>query len=216
MAITAQDIAKLRSQTGAGMMDCKAALEESNGDFDSAVDLLRKKGAAKAAKRAGKIASEGKVFTYNHGEGRIGVILELNSETDFVAQNEKFLALGNDLCMHVAAMAPKFLSREEVTAEDVEREKNVYREQLKDEGKPEEMIEKILEGKMGKFYSEICLLEQSFIKDEDKTVEQLLTTASGEIGEKINLRRYARFELGEGIEKKDCDFVAEVAEQMGE
>ncbi len=215
MSITAQDIATLRSQTGAGMMDCKSALEESQGDFDKAVDILRKKGTAKAAKRAGKIAAEGKVFVYNHGDGRIGVILELNSETDFVAKNERFISLGNDLTMHIAAMNPKYLSRDEVSAEDIDREKNVYREQLKAEGKPEEMIEKILEGKMSKFYSEICLLEQSFIKDEDKTVEQLLTTVSGEIGEKISLRRYARFELGEGIEKKDCDFVAEVNEQVG-
>ena len=195
MAITAQDIAKLRSQTGAGMMDCKAALEESNGDFDSAVDLLRKKGAAKAAKRAGKIASEGKVFTYNHGEGRIGVILELNSETDFVAQNEKFLALGNDLCMHVAAMAPKFLSREEVTAEDVEREKNVYREQLKDEGKPEEMIEKILEGKMNKYYEEVCLMKQLFIKDDKVTIEGLINQIIAKTGEKIEIGNFARYQI---------------------
>lgn len=215
MAINAQDIAQLRAQTGAGILDCKKALEESNGDFEVAIDWLRKRGAAKAAKRADKVASEGKIFLYNHGDGKIGVMLELNSETDFVAKNEKFLTLGNDIAMHIAAMNPKYLISEEVSPEDVEREKNVYREQLKNEGKPEAMIDKIIEGKMGKYYSENCLLNQAFIKDEDKTIEQLLTTSSGEIGEKISLRRFVRYELGEGLEKKQTDFVAEVQEQMG-
>jgi len=214
MSISASEIAKLRAQTGAGMMDCKNALEESNGDFEKAIDWLRKRGAAKAAKRADKVASEGKVFTYLHGEGKIGVMLELNSETDFVAKNEAFLALGNDITMHIAAMNPKYLSSDEVSQEDMDREKEIYRAQLTAEGKPEAMIEKILEGKMGKFYSEVCLLEQAFIKDEDKTIEQLLTATSGSIGEKITLRRFARFELGEGIEKKVTDFVAEVNEQL--
>ncbi|PIZ95723.1 MAG: elongation factor Ts [Candidatus Magasanikbacteria bacterium CG_4_10_14_0_2_um_filter_33_14] len=214
MSISASEIAKLRAQTGAGMMDCKNALEESNGDFEKAIDWLRKRGAAKAAKRADKVASEGKVFTYLHGEGKIGVMLELNSETDFVAKNEAFLALGNDITMHIAAMNPKYLSSDEVSQEDMDREKEIYRAQLLAEGKPAEMIEKILEGKMGKFYSEVCLLNQAFIKDEDKTIEQLLTATSGSIGEKITLRRFARFELGEGIEKKVTDFVAEVNEQL--
>ncbi|MFA7315065.1 MAG: translation elongation factor Ts [Candidatus Magasanikbacteria bacterium] len=215
MSISASEIAKLRAQTGAGMMDCKNALEESNGDFDKAIDWLRKRGTAKAAKRAGKIAAEGKVFTYLHGAGKIGVMLELNSETDFVAKNENFLALGNDIAMHIAAMNPKYLSREEVSKEDLEREKDIYRVQLQNEKKPAEMIEKILEGKMNKYYSEVCLLEQAYIKDEDKTVEQLLIATSGSIGEKISLRRFARFEVGEGIEKKVTDFVAEVNEQLG-
>lgn len=213
MTITAQDIAKLRAQTGAGMLDCKKALEENNADFDKAIDWLRKKGAAKAAKRADKIAAEGKIFTYVHG-GRVGVMLELNSETDFVAKNEKFLSIGNDIAMHTAAMNPKYLSREEVTTEDLNREKEIYREQLKNEGKPAEMIEKILEGKMNKYYSENCLLEQAFIKDEDKKIEDLLTQISGEIGEKIILRRFVRFEVGEGIEKKQTNFVDEVNEQL--
>jgi len=214
MSITAQDIAKLRAQTGAGMMDCKNALEEAGGDFEKAIDILRKKGAAKAAKRAGKIAAEGKVISYIHGEGKIGVLLELNSETDFVAKNEKFLELGQDIAMHIAAMNPKYLTREEVQTEELEHEKDVYREQLKAEGKPEEIMNKIIEGKINKYYSEICLLEQPFIKDEDKTIEQLLIEKSGEIGEKVSLRRFARYELGEGIEKKETDFVAEVQEQM--
>ncbi len=215
MSITASDIAKLRAQTGAGILDCKKALEETNGDFEAAIDWLRKKGAAKAAKRADKIAAEGKIFTYLHGAGKIGVMLELNSETDFVAGNEKFVELGQSIALHIAAMNPKYLSREEVSAEDLARESAVYRDQLVAEGKPAEMIEKILVGKMGKYYSEVCLLEQSFIKDEEKTIEQLLTSATGEIGEKISLRRFARFEVGEGIEKKQTDFVAEVQEQMG-
>jgi len=215
MSISASEIAKLRAQTGAGMMDCKNALEESNGDFEKAIDWLRTRGAAKAAKRSGKIAAEGKIFTYLHGAGKIGVMLELNSETDFVAKNENFLNLGNDIAMHIAAMNPKYLSRDEVSQADMDREKEIYRAQLTAEGKPEAMIEKILEGKMGKFYSEVCLLEQAFIKDEDKTIEQLLTATSGSIGEKISLRRFARFEVGEGIEKKVTDFVAEVNEQLG-
>jgi len=215
MSISASEIAKLRAQTGAGMMDCKNALEESNGDFEKAIDWLRTRGDAKAAKRSGKIAAEGKIFTYLHGAGKIGVMLELNSETDFVAKNENFLNLGNDIAMHIAAMNPKYLSRDEVSQADMDREKEIYRAQLTAEGKPEAMIEKILEGKMGKFYSEVCLLEQAFIKDEDKTIEQLLTATSGSIGEKISLRRFARFEVGEGIEKKVTDFVAEVNEQLG-
>ncbi|MFA5211256.1 MAG: translation elongation factor Ts [Patescibacteria group bacterium] len=213
MSITAQDVAKLRSQTGAGMLDCKKALEENNGDFEKAIDWLRKKGAAKAAKRADKIAAEGKIFTYLHG-GRVGVMLELNSETDFVAKNEKFSLLGNDIAMHIAAMNPKYLSREDVTEEDLNRERAIYREQLVNEGKPAEMVEKILEGKMNKYYSENCLLEQDFIKDEDKKIGELLTAISGEIGEKITLRRFVRYEVGEGIEKKQNNFVEEVNEQL--
>ncbi len=215
MTITAQDIAKLRAQTGAGMLDCKKALEETSGNFEAAIDWLRKKGASKAAKRADKVAAEGKIFTYIHGAGKIGVMLELNSETDFVAKNENFLQLGQDIALHIAAMNPKYLSREEVSAEDLSRESAVYHDQLVLEGKPEAMIEKILVGKMGKYYSEVCLLEQAFIKDEDKTIEQLLIAATGEIGEKISLRRFARFEVGEGIEKKKTDFVSEVQEQLG-
>ncbi|MBT4120429.1 MAG: translation elongation factor Ts [Candidatus Magasanikbacteria bacterium] len=216
MSITAQDIAALRAKTGAGMMDCKKALEGADGNIDKAIDELRKKGIAKAAKRADKIAAEGLVYSYIHGNGKIGVLLELNCETDFVAKTDKFKDLAHDMAMHIAAVSPKYLSREEVSEDEIAKEKDVYAEQLKNEGKPEEMIEKIVEGKLGKFYSEICLLEQSFIKDEDKTVEQVLVQASAEIGEKVTLRRFSRFELGEGIEKKACDFAEEVAEQMGE
>lgn len=210
-----QDISKLREVTGAGMMDCKKALDEVGGSFDAAVDLLRKKGIAKAAKRADKVAAEGIVVSYIHGAGKIGVLAEINCETDFVAKNDGFLALANDIAMHIAAAAPQYVSRDQVSAEALEKEKDVYREQLKNEGKPAEMIEKILEGKMNKFYAEICLLEQSFIKDEDKTVEQLLTEKTAEIGEKITVRRFSRFVVGEGIEKKQVDYAAEVQEQLG-
>ncbi|MBU2542557.1 translation elongation factor Ts [Patescibacteria group bacterium] len=214
MSITAQDIAGLRAKTGAGMMDCKKALEEADGNIDKAIDELRKKGIAKAAKRADKIAAEGVVYSYIHGNGKIGVLLELNCETDFVAKTDKFRELAHDVAMHVTASAPRYLNREEVSAEEIAKEKDVYTEQLKNEGKLEEMIGKIVEGKMSKFYSEVCLLEQPFIKDEDKTVGEMLNQASGEIGEKVSLRRFARYELGEGIEKKVCDFAEEVAEQL--
>lgn len=214
MSITAQDIAGLRAKTGAGMMDCKKALEEAEGNIDKAIDELRKKGIANAAKRAGKIAAEGLVTSYIHGAGKIGVLIEVNCETDFVAKTDRFKNMVNDVAMHITATAPKYLSREEVSAEELEKEKNVYRGQMQNEGKPTEIIEKIIEGKMGKFYSEVCLLDQPFVKDEDKTIEQMLTEISGEIGEKITIRRFARYELGEGIEKKACDFAEEVAEQL--
>jgi|SaaInlStandDraft_4_1057021.scaffolds.fasta_scaffold54239_1 elongation factor Ts len=216
MEINAKMIAELRAQTGAGMLDCKKALEEAEGNVDKATDVLRKKGIAKAAKRAGKVAAEGIVYSYIHGDGKIGVLLELNSETDFVAKTDSFKSFAHDIAMHITAANPKYLNREEVDPEELEKEKDVYRVQLKNEGKPEEMIEKILEGKMNKYYGEVCLLEQAFIKDEDKTIEQLLTEKTGEIGEKVTLRRFARYELGEGIAKAECDYAAEVAEQMGE
>lgn len=214
--MSTSDIAKLRAQTGAGMLDCKKALDEAGGNYEQAVDLLRKKGIAKAAKRADKVAAEGLVYSYIHGAGKIGVLVEVNCETDFVAKTDKFKELCNDIAMHIAAAAPKCTTREEVSGDMIAREKEVYTEQLKAEGKPEAMIEKIVEGKMGKYYSEVCLLEQPFIKDEEKTIEQLLTEKTAEIGEKISVRRFVRYELGEGIEKKSTDFAAEVAEQLGE
>lgn len=214
MPITSSDIASLRAKTGAGMMDCKNAMEEAGGNIEQAIDILRKKGVMKAAKRADKVAAEGLVHAYIHGQGRIGVLVEVNCETDFVAKTDSFKALVNDLAMHVAAANPKYLSREEVSAADLEREKAIYREQLKAEGKPAEMIEKILEGKMSKYYGEFCLLEQPFIKDENTTIEKLLQAKTSEIGEKVSIRRFVRFELGEGMEKKVHDLAAEVAEQL--
>ncbi len=214
MTITASDIATLRAKTGAGMMDCKAALEETGGNFEQAIDWLRKKGVMKAAKRADKVAAEGMVYSYIHAGGKIGVLVEVNCETDFVGKTDSFRVLCNDIAMHIAAAAPKYLSREEVSAEDLDREKTIYREQLIAEGKPVEMIEKILEGKMSKYYSEYCLLEQPFIKDETVSIEKMLQAKTGEIGEKVSIRRFARYELGEGIEKKSKDFAEEVAEQL--
>ncbi|MBI4427268.1 MAG: translation elongation factor Ts [Candidatus Magasanikbacteria bacterium] len=215
MSFTASDIAALRTKTGAGMMDCKKALDESNGDTEKAVQILREKGILKAAKRADKIAAEGLVTSYIHGAGRIGVLVEVNCETDFVAKTDQFKQLVNDIAMQIAAANPKYLVPADVSAPDLEKEKNVYREQLKNEGKPMEMIEKIVEGKMSKYYGEVCLLNQLFIKDETKTIEKLLIEKTAEIGEKITVRRFVRFELGEGLEKKSSDFAKEVAEQMG-
>ena len=223
MSISAQDIATLRAQTGAGMLDCKKALDHvmevdpsasSEQAFEKALDWLRERGVAKAAKRAGKIAAEGVVASYIHGAGKVGVLVEVNSETDFVAKNDGFKDLVNDISLHIAAAAPQYVTRDEVPAERVEREKNVYVEQMKNEGKPVDIIEKIVGGKMDKFYSEICLMEQPFIKDEDMTIEQLLTQKTGEIGEKISVRRFARYELGEGIEKEKANLAAEVEEQL--
>lgn len=214
MAITAADVAKLRAQTGAGMLDCKKALEETNGNFEAAVDALRQRGAAKAAKRADKVAAEGVVTSYIHGAGRIGVLVEVNCETDFVARTDSFRALATDLAMHIAAAAPRYLTSAEIPAEELERERNVYAETLKAEGKPAEMIAKIVDGKLAKFYSEVCLMNQAFIKDEDKTIEKLLAEKTGEIGEKISIRRFVRYELGEGIEKIQTDFAAEVGAEL--
>ncbi len=214
MAITSQQVAELRAKTGVGILDCKKALEEAGGNIDKAVEILRKKGTAKAAKRADKIAAEGKIVSYIHAGGRIGVLLELNCETDFVARNEKFNELAVDLAMHIAAMNPKYLNREDVSEVEINKEKEVYIEQLKNEGKPADIIDKIVQGKLEKFFTENCLLDQTYIKDETKTIKQLLVEATAEIGEKISLRRFIRYEVGEGIEKKATDFVAEVQEQM--
>lgn len=208
-------VAELRAKTGAGMLDCKKMLDEANGDMERAAELLRERGIAKAAKRAGKIAAEGAVVSYIHGAGKVGVLVEVNSETDFVARNDQFQTLAKDIAMHIAAMAPKYVSRDEVPAEMIAKEKELFSAELQNEGKPAEIIAKIVDGKINKFYSEICLLEQKFMKDEDKTIEQLLTAKTGEIGEKISVRRFTRYELGEGIEKKADDFVAEVQAQAG-
>jgi len=215
MPITASDIAKLRAQTGAGMMDCKKAMDEANGDMEKAIDLLRAKGIAKAAKRADKVASEGMIVSYFHAGGKVGVLVEVNCETDFVAKTDGFKALANDIALHLAGLAPKYVSRDEVPAGEIDREKAIYREQLIAEGKPEAMLEKIMAGKFDRYYSEVCLLEQPFLKDEEKTIEQLLTEKTAEIGEKISVRRFVRYGLGEGIEKVQTDFVAEVNAQAG-
>lgn len=209
--VTAQAVKDLREATGCGMMDCKEALTKAEGDFEKAVDILREKGLAKAAKKSGRIAAEGKVVMYSHGEGRIGVMVEVNSETDFAAKNEDFLSFGKDVAMHIAAMNPPYLKREEVPADIVEKEMEILKAQIMEEGKPENIAEKIVAGRIDKFYKENCLLEQPFVKDPDVTVADLTAALVGKIGENIVVRRFVRFECGEGIEKKSDDFAAEVA-----
>lgn len=214
MAITAALVKELREKTGAGMMDCKKALLETNGDIDKAVDFLREKGLASVAKKSSRIASEGLVDSYIH-DGRIGVLVEVNSETDFVAKNEEFKNFVRDIAMQVAAVAPKYVSREEVPAEEVEHEKNILTEQARGENKPEHIIEKMVEGRLEKFYEEICLLDQDFIKDPDKKIKDILNDLIAKIGENIKIRRFVRFEVGEGLEKREENFAEEVAKQIG-
>ena len=214
MAITAALVKELREKSGAGMMDCKKALTETNGDMDKAIDFLREKGLASVAKKSSRIASEGLVDSYIHG-GRIGVLVEVNSETDFVAKNEEFKSFVRDIAMQVAAVAPKYVSREEVPAEEVEHERKVLTEQARGENKPEHIIEKMVEGRLEKFYEEICLLDQDFIKDPDKKIQDILNDLIAKIGENIKIRRFVRFEVGEGLEKREEDFAAEVAKQIG-
>ena len=214
MAITAAMVKELREKSGAGMMDCKKALTETNGDMDKAVDFLREKGLASVAKKSSRIASEGLVESYVHG-GRIGVLVEVNSETDFVAKNEEFQDFVKDIAMQIAAVAPKYVSREEVPAEEVEHEKNILTEQARSENKPEHIIEKMVEGRLEKFYEEICLLDQDFIKDSDKKIRDILNDLIAKIGENIKIRRFVRFEVGEGLEKREEDFAEEVAKQIG-
>ena len=203
-------VKELRERTGAGMMDCKKALGETEGDLDKAVDLLREKGLAAAAKKAGRVAAEGLVEAYIHGAGRIGVLLEINCETDFVAKTDGFKELARDVAMQIAATNPLYVAREEVPAEQIAHEQEIFRVQALNEGKPEKIVEKMVVGRIEKYYKEVCLLEQPFIKDADKSVKDLITESIAKIGENISVRRFARFQLGEGIEKKETDFAAEV------
>ena len=210
MAITASQVKELRERTGAGMMDCKKALAATEGDMDKAIDFLREKGLAAAAKKAGRIAAEGLVESYIHGGGRIGVLVEVNCETDFVAKTDDFKNLVRDIAMHIAAANPSYLRREEVPTAELEHEKMVLSEQARNEGKPEKIIEKMVSGRIEKYYKEVCLLEQPFVKDPDKTINDLITESIAKIGENISIRRFTRYQLGEGIEKKQEDFAAEV------
>lgn len=195
--INAKDVKKLRDMTGAGMMDCKKALTETGGDIEKAVDLLRAKGAAKAAKRADKSANEGTIGNYVHFDDKTAVIVELNCETDFVANTDDFKGLAKDLALHIASTAPLAVSRDEIPADVVERERGVFLETVKEEGKPEAMWDKIVEGKLQKFFKESTLLAQPFVKDQDKTIEELITEVSVKTGEKIEVARFARFKVGE-------------------
>jgi len=207
--VSASMVKELREKTGAGMMDCKKALAETGGDFAKAEDWLRKKGITGAAKKSGRVAAEGLVGTYVHG-GKIGVVVEVNCETDFVARNEDFQALVKDLAMHIAAASPLYVRREEVPTEALEKEKEIQRQQLREQKKPEQMIEKILEGKMGKYYETVCLLDQYWVKDDKKRISELVTEKIAKIGENISVRRFVRYQVGEGIEKKKEDLAAEV------
>lgn len=214
MAISAQLIKELREKTGAGMMDCKKVLVETDGDIDKAIDLLREKGLASAEKKASRIASEGLVASYIHS-GRIGVLVEVNSETDFVAKTDEFKDFVKDIAMQVAASNPEYLCEEDVPQEAIDKEKEVLIQQAMNEGKPQNIAEKMVEGRMHKFYERVCLLDQPFIKDPSITVNDLLKNKIAKIGENIKIRRFVRYEVGEGLEKREEDFAAEVAKQMG-
>jgi len=211
MAVTAQDVKELRQRTSAGMLDCKKALEANEGNFEKAIDWLRKKGLSKAAKKSGRIAAEGTVQSYIHGSGRIGVLLEINSETDFVARTEDFQSFVTDIAMHIAATNPLAVQKEDIPADMIEKERSVLIAKNKEEGKKEEMIDKIVAGQMKKWLAENCLLEQKFVKNSDVTVGTHLQNTVAKIGENIVVRRFVRFELGEGIQKKKENFAEEVA-----
>ena len=213
MAITAEQVKELRDRTGAGIMDCKKILTQAEGDMEKAIQLLKEKGMAKAAKKAGRVAAEGLVEAYIHN-GKYGALVEVNSETDFVATNDEFKQFVKDIAMHIAAAAPQYVKREDVPASIVNAEKEAQKQKALSEGKPEAIVEKIVEGRMDKFYSEICLLDQPFVKDPDKTVGQLLTELISKIGENIIIRRFVRYERGEGIEKKEENFAEEVMKQV--
>lgn len=198
MGISAAEVKELRERTGCGIMECKEALKDSEGDLEKAIEHLRKKGLATAAKKAGRSANEGMISSYIHAGGKIGVLVEIKCETDFVARTEKFQELAKDICMHIAASSPKCISREDLSEEKIEKEKEIYRAQLKESGKPEAIIEKIISGKMEKtFFSQYCLLEQPFVKDTDKSVKDLITEKIAQLGENITINRFVRFQLGE-------------------
>jgi len=215
MEISAQQVKELRERTGAGMMECKGALREAEGNLDRAVTLLRERGLAAAAKKAGRIAADGQVASYIHAGGRIGVLLEVNCETDFVAKTPDFQALVRDVALHVAASSPRFVSRDEVDAPTLEQERQIYRAQALATGKPAAVVEKIVDGKMDRFYEETCLLEQPFVKDPERTVQDIVNAAVAQMGENIRIRRFVRFELGEGLARRQDDFAAEVQAQAG-
>jgi len=217
MEVTATLIKDLRERTGAGMSDCKKALTEVGGDMDKAIDYLRAKGLAKAAKKAGREATEGAVVSYIHGGGRIGVLVEINCETDFVARNEDFINFTREVALQIAAMNPQFVKKDEVDANFVSREREVLLAKAKESGKPEQVVQKMVEGQISKWMKEICLLDQPWVKDPDKTIDQLQQELIAKIGENIKIRRFTRFELGEGLEKKSKDdFATEVAKTAGQ
>ena len=201
MEVSASTVKELREKTGAGMMDCKKALAETGGDVPKAIDYLRQKGLAAAARKADRVATDGAVGAYVHAGGKIGALVEINCETDFVARTTEFQILLKDIAMQVAAASPRYVRREEIPTEELDREKGIYRQQALESGKPEKIVDKIIEGKLDRFYSEVCLVEQSFIKDPDKKVSDVVNDAIARLGEKIQVRRFARYHLGEGVAK---------------
>jgi elongation factor Ts len=201
MELNATVVKELREKTGAGFMDCKKALAETDGNLEKAVDYLRQKGLAAAAKKADRVASDGAVGAYVHPGGKIGVLVEINCQTDFVARTTEFQTLLKDMAMQIAAASPRYMKREEVSADEIEKEREIYRSQALESGKPEKVVEKIVEGKMERFYSEVCLLEQAFIKDPDRKVSDIINDAITRLGEKIEVRRFARYLLGEEVQK---------------
>lgn len=212
--VTATLVKELREKTGAGMMDCKKALVEAEGDLSRATEVLRERGLASAAKKAGRVATEGLVGSYIHAGGRIGVLVEINCETDFVAKNVDFQTLVRDIAMHIAAANPAYVRREEVPSHEIEKEREILRTQTLNEGKPDHIVDKIVDGRIDKFFKDNCLLEQQFVKDSNKTVETLLKEHIASIGENISIRRFSRFVVGEGIEKEESNFADEVMAQV--
>jgi len=214
MEISIESVKDLRQRTGAGVVDCKTALQEAGGDVDAAIDYLRRKGLATAAKKAGRIATDGLVSSYIHAGGKIGVLVEVNCETDFVAKTEDFQTFVKNIAMQIAAANPQYIRREEIPSEVLERERRIYQTQALDSGKPKKVIEKIVEGKMERYYSEVCLLEQTYIKDSDLTVKDVLDAMIAKVGENMNIRRFTRFQLGERISSQSqptCSPSAETA-----
>ena len=216
MAFTSKDVMDLRARTGVGMMDCKKALTATDGDMDKAIEFLREKGIATAAKKQSRIASEGIVDSYIHLGGKVGVLVEVNCETDFVARGEQFKNFVHDVALQIAAAKPSYVNKEEVPAEEVEHEKEILKAQALNEDKPKPLaiIEKMVEGRVNKYYKEVCLMEQDFVKDPSKTITQLLNETISSIGEKITVRRFVRYEMGEGLEKKVDNFAEEINAQV--
>ncbi len=217
--ITASAVKELREKTGAGMIDCKNALVEANGDGVAAIEILRKKGVATAGKKAGRVTAEGVVGSYIHMGGKVGVMVEVNCESDFVARGEEFQQLVKDVAMHIAASDPRYVNRNEVPTEDLDKEREILREQLKNDpknaSKPDDVLDKIIEGRLNKFFEESVLVDQPFVKDPSKTIGELVTEKIASIKENITIRRFTRYKMGEGIEKKQDDFAAEVASMVG-
>lgn len=204
--ISANEVKELRERTGAGMMDCKHALIEAEGDIEKAIEILREKGLSAAAKKSGRIAAEGIVESYIHGEGRIGVLVEVNCETDFVAKTHEFRSFVHDIAIQIAASRPEFVAREHVPPELAEKEKQILKAQALNEGKPEKIVEKMVEGRIEKYFKEVCLMEQPFVKDPDKTIRDIVNEKISVIGENISIRRFVRYEMGEGLQKRESNF----------